>query len=150
MNTNLLKAIATLKHPDSMMHERICQACDPLLQGDWSREDFIQSIRENYGDIAVFAMITADHIAQVDNGGYHQYFTNGYVRDVPELLRLAEEFGFGNNPVIQIIRSLDLEMDHDADDNISLLDDLDDRYFPLSEAWSLNLESFFVQKIQEC
>lgn len=80
MFTDILKAKVTIQDEESKHQAIMNVAYDDWQRedNDWGYADMLENAKENYGELAMFAVLVGKYNQQVCNGGHSQYWDNGY------------------------------------------------------------------------
>ena len=79
MVKNLVEALKG-KESDVETHQAIMNLgyAEWKKNGNWGYDDMVRWMFESFGSLASFAVLTGSLNQQVENGGFTQYFSNGY------------------------------------------------------------------------
>jgi len=164
-----MKNLNTISVDEEGYHQAILNVCYYKWQHEpeWTYSDMLDYAKETYGDIARFAVLVGKLNQQVCNGGFLQYFDNGYAAvdrtnaydfDLQDDLieYLENEFSHlkYSDVIVKIIdvrpiidENEYLENDYEAIINDDELEEHDKKYFEISDAWIEVLEEFFKQEM---
>lgn len=174
-----MKATDALKHAvlqrtDELEADGYHQSIMNIMYEQWQKEDaksyndILNWFETTYGSLAKFAVLIGKYNQQVCNGGHIQYFHNGYADGEggfmsdhdpssplhSELISLYDKAAIGDDYLIHevysILQDFEIELDEDKEiENLSYLNDLDRRYFHVTDPFMNRLEHYFEMKIQE-
>lgn len=110
MSVVLDKEIEEVKNE---VHQRLMDEAYELWRGeneDLNYKKFLNLVKEKLGETHFFAVITGNMNYQVENGGFTQWFDNGYAEDtIEELIKFFENAFDGNDVIdktIQVLREI--------------------------------------------
>ncbi len=138
---------------------------------NWYYIDMLNYMKTTYGDLAMWAVLIGKANQQICNGGFMQYFDNGYASEGKggfgckhstnlELHNIATQ-GIQDSGLIDIVigkkvynvfTDFYIELDEEGDRYVANtydLNKLDSRYYKLNEQWMEILNQFFKQEIEK-
>lgn len=137
---------------------------------DWNYVDMLNYMKHTYGDLAMWAVLIGKANQQICNGGFIQYFDNGYASEgkggfssrhstTLELHDIAcngiEETDLIKTEVGKTVHEIfeEFYIERDEDEGYILNDDelsnLDDRYYEVNEEWEKLLNHFFKVELEK-
>jgi hypothetical protein len=173
---NFKKGISIIVNDEDYKVEDYHQAILNLGYNEWQKKegweysDMLDYMNETYGDLAMWAVLIGKANQQICNGGFVQYFDNGYASEgrggfcsrhnlnlelhhiasngIKETDLIKTEVG---GTVHEIFEEFYIERDEEEgyilnDDMLSILDD---RYYEVNEEWEKLLNHFFKVELEK-